>query len=99
MEITILLDHDLEGQVIFLEAALRETAWDQELDVKFKRLHDLDLAEDCTDEEIWRYVQRERLLLITNNRNREDDTSLQAMVEIYNSPRSLPVSLFLTRRN
>ena len=34
---------------------------------------------------------RERLLLITNNRNREDDTSLQAMVEIYNSPRSLPV--------
>lgn len=91
MKITILLDHDLEGQVVFLEAALRETAWDQDLHIEFIRLRDLNLPQDCTDEVIWTYVQQERLLLITNNRNRDDESSLQTMVEVHNSPTSLPV--------
>jgi hypothetical protein len=29
MNITILLDHDLEGRAMFFEAGLRETGWDQ----------------------------------------------------------------------
>jgi hypothetical protein len=29
MNAIILLDHDLEGRVIFFEAGLRETGWDQ----------------------------------------------------------------------
>jgi hypothetical protein len=31
------------------------------------------------------------LLLITNNRNRDDESSLQATIEIENTPDSLPV--------
>lgn len=91
MKTTILLDHDLEGQAVFLEAALRETAWDQDLHIEFIRLRDINLPQDCTDEVIWTYVQQKRLLLITNNRNRDDDTSLQAMIDDHNSPTSLPV--------
>src|SRR5262245_18175521 len=87
----ILLDHDLEGQVPFLEAGLRETSWDQYLHMEFRRLCDLNVPPDSTDQEIWRYVQRERFLLLTNNRNREDETSLQATIERENMRDSLPV--------
>src|SRR5262249_23289682 len=73
MPLTILLDHDLEGRVVFLEAGLKETGWNQDLNIEFKRLRDLNLAEDSTDQEIWGYVQRERLLFITSNRSRDDE--------------------------
>jgi hypothetical protein len=91
MNITILLDHDLEGRVVFFEAALTETGWDRDLHIEFIRLRDLNLPEDSTDREIWLYAQRERLLLITNNRNRDDESSLQAVVETENKADSLPV--------
>jgi len=91
MQMIILLDHDLEGQVPFLEAGLRETGWDQYLHLEFRRLCDLNMPNDSTDQEIWRYVQREHFLLLTNNRNREDETSLQATIERENRQDSLPV--------
>jgi hypothetical protein len=91
MNITILLDHDLEGRAMFFEAGLRETGWDQYLNIEFKRLRDFNLSDDSTDQEIWRYVQRERLLFITNNRNRDDDTSLEAVINSENRADSLPV--------
>jgi len=91
MKIAILLDHDLEGRAVFLEAGLRETGWDQDLSVEFKRLRDLNLPDDSTDREIWHLVQRESLLLITNNRNRDDENSLQTVIERETTPHSIPV--------
>jgi hypothetical protein len=91
MKITMLLDHDLEGQVPFLEAGWRETGWAQYLRLEFIRLRDLNLPNDVTDQEIWHYVQREQFLLLTNNRNREDETSLEATIERENTRDSLPV--------
>ena len=91
MAITLLLDHDLEGQVPFLEAGWRETGWDQYLHLELIRLRDLNVPNDASDQDIWHYVQREHLLLLTNNCNREDATSLQATLERENTPDSLPV--------
>ena len=91
MPITVLLDHDLEGQVPFLEAGWRETGWNRYLDLELIRLRDLNVPNDASDQDIWRYVQRAHLLFLTNNRNREDATSLQATIERENTPRSLPV--------
>jgi len=91
VKMIVLLDHDLEGQVPFLEAGLRETGWDQYLHLEFIRLRDLNMPDNTTDQEIWRYVQCEHCLLLTNNRNREDETSLQATIERENTRDSLPV--------
>jgi len=87
----VLLDHDVEGQAPFLEAGLRETGWNQYLHLEFIRLRDLNVPDNATDQEIWRYVQRERFLLLTNNRNREDELSLQATIERESTRDSLPV--------
>src|SRR5262245_58310620 len=87
----ILLDNDLKGHGLFIEVGWRETGWAELLPLEFRMLRDFSLPDDSSDQEIWRFVQRERLLLITNNRNRESETSLQATIEKENTPTSLPV--------
>ncbi len=91
MKITVLLDHDLEGQGVFLETGLRETGWNQLLEIEFVRLRDCGLAENAPDSEVWRYAQERGLLLITNNRNNDDETSLHATIARENTAESLPV--------
>lgn len=91
MEITILVDQDLLGFDIFIEEGLKETGWDQLIQFYFRRLRDYGLPEDLPDQEIWRFVQTHRLLLITNNRNSENETSLQATIQRENAHDALPI--------
>jgi hypothetical protein len=91
MTATILLDHDVEGKLSRIIAGLEETGWDQLLTIEFKRLRDYGLPDNCPDQEIWRFVQERRIWLVTNNRNREDETSLQATIDLENTPDCLPV--------
>jgi hypothetical protein len=97
MRATILLDHDIEGHAKYLQAGLRETGWDHDLTIEFVRLHDLALPEDASDQDIWRFAQHHRLLLLTSNRN-ENETSLQAIIDQENTPEALPV-LTLSQTN
>ena len=98
MQTTILLDHDIEGPAKYLQAGLRETGWDRDVTVTFVHLRDLGLSNDSSDQDIWRLAQRHRLLLITSNRNQENETSLQATIERENIPEALPV-LTLSQAN
>ena len=98
MQTTILLDHDIEGHAKYLQAGLRETGWDRDITVAFVRLRDLGLPDDSSDQDIWRFAQQHRLLLITSNRNQENETSLQATIERENTPEALPV-LTLSQAN
>src|SRR5262245_52684156 len=91
MKITALLDHDIEGQIVYLEAGLAETGWDQLIEIDFVLLRDCGLAENSPDNEIWRYAQERELLLITNNRNNDGETSLHTTIERENTTNSLPV--------
>lgn len=91
MEITILIDQDMLGFDLYLVEGLKETGWDQLIRVEFKRLRDYGFPDNLPDQEIWRFVQTQRLLLITNNRNNEDETSLQATMWRENTPESLPI--------
>ena len=91
MEITVLLDRDLDGEDKYFEAGMKETGWDRLLTISFKRFRDFAIPDNETDREVWRFVQHQGFLLITNNRNRDDDTSLQATMERENTPESLPI--------
>lgn len=71
MTATILLDHDVEGEVNRLIAALTETGWDRLLTIEFKRLRDYSLPDNYPDRDIWRFVQERQIWLFTNNRNRD----------------------------
>lgn len=91
MEVTILLDHDLAGFASYFATGLQEIGWDQTLTCRFKRLGDYELPDNYPDQAIWRFAQRHRLWLVTNNRNGEDETSLQVTIEHENTPDALPV--------
>jgi hypothetical protein len=52
---------------------------------------DTPLPVDSDDTTLWRYVQSAGALLLTSNRNRQNDTSLQATIEQENHPTALPV--------
>lgn len=91
MKIKALLDHDIEGQVVYLEAGLEETGWDQFLEIEFVLLRNCGLADNSPDNVIWRYAQEHGMLLITNNRNNDGETSLHATIARENTPDSLPV--------
>jgi hypothetical protein len=91
MEVKILFDHDIEGFDTFLIAGLRETGWDQDITFEFLRLRDIGLPDDCKDRDIWRRCQVDGLFLVTQNRNSDDDTSLQVTLDKENSFESLPV--------
>ena len=91
MEITILIDQDLLGFDIFIQQGLKETGWDELIQVQFTRLRDYDLPDNLPDQEVWRFVQAQLLLLVTNNRNSEDETSLQATIRRENTLASWPI--------
>ena len=65
MQTTILLDHDIEGHAKYLQAGLTETDWDRDVTIAFVRLRDLGLPDDSSDQDIWKFAQQHRLLLIT----------------------------------
>ena len=91
MEITILIDQDLLGFDVFIEQGLKETGWDQLIQFQLRRLRDYGLPHNLPDQEVWRFVQTHRLLLVTNNRNSEDDTSLQATMQRENTLTCWPI--------
>ncbi|HMV48688.1 MAG TPA: ACP S-malonyltransferase [Blastocatellia bacterium] len=91
MEITILLDNDLSGNGVFIEQVLKETGWDQLIQVRFRQLRDYGLPYNLPDREVWRFVQTHHLLLVTNNRNSEDDSSLQATMRRENTLTCWPI--------
>ncbi len=91
MEITILIDQDLLGFDVFLEEGLKETGWSPLIQVQFTRLRDYDLPANFPDQDVWRFVQTHRFLLVTSNRNSEDETSLQVTIQRENTDSSSPV--------
>ena len=90
----ILCDNDIEGYFGFLVELLdgpelREL-W-QSLDLHAWRLRDVGLSAHAPDREIWEFCQGEECVLITGNRNREDEESLEQTIRDSATATSLPV--------
>jgi hypothetical protein len=63
----------------------------RELGIVLRHFHEVGLAVDATDVEIWHKCQAEGLILITDNRNDKSPDSLAAAIRHFNTPQSLPV--------
>ena len=90
-EMKILVDHNLKGHSALLFVTLKEDGWAELLDLSFVYFPETPLDESSDDTAIWRYAQTQHLLLLTDNRNRRGDDSLQATIERENHPQALPV--------
>ena len=52
---------------------------------------DVGLTPAALDSLVWETCQKEELVLITDNRNQNDQDSLETTIQTYNTPTSLPV--------
>lgn len=90
----LLADADCEGQFQILLGLLRHDTrrelWES-LALIVVTFSDLALQSDATDQAVWNACQQHELVLITANRNAEHAESLQATIETFGTPDSLPV--------
>jgi hypothetical protein len=95
--ITLLVDANLDGHAELLDMRLRSETWREvrdHLDIRFVHLGQVGLDRTATDDSVWRFCQQNGFYLLTANRNRKSDDSLQATIQREGTAESLPVFTF-----
>jgi hypothetical protein len=90
----IMADNDIAGQMNLLIHLLLSEAWCDlwlGLNLPIRTFKDLDLALDASDGVLWHACQAAQIVLITGNRNKEGPDSLEATIQKFNTPSTLPV--------
>ena len=89
--IPILVDHNIEGQAVMLWGTLAAGGWLELLPMAMTRFADIGLPFDSSDRTVWRFAQEHGMLLLTDNRSRRGEDSLEQTIREENSLTSLPV--------
>ncbi|MGH9800803.1 MAG: ACP S-malonyltransferase [Blastocatellia bacterium] len=89
--ITLLIDHNIEGQARTLWRALQKASWVQTAEIAFSYFAEVGLPHDSSDRQVWRFVQRRGMFLLTANRNNKDADSLAQTILDENTLTALPV--------
>ena len=89
--ITILVDHNIEGQALLLAGTLDAEGWLDLVPLRFVRFTDVGLAHNSSDRAVWRFAQGRGMYLLTDNRNQEGKDSLEQTILDENTPAALPV--------
>ncbi len=89
--VKFLSDHDIEGYAQLLWGTLASAGWLELINLELVTFRDIDLPINSNDREVWRFAQASGFILITNNRNMKDETSLEYTIREENQPDSLPV--------
>lgn len=89
--ITLLTDHNIEGQAALLWGTLATEGWIDVIPMRLARFEDVGLAHDSTDWEVWHLVQAHGMVLLTANRNMDGEDSLEQTIRNENTPQALPI--------
>jgi hypothetical protein len=95
--VTLLIDAHLDGHGELLAMRLKTEAWRElalHLDIRFLHLEQAGLDRNAKDDAVWRCCQANGYYLLTANRNRESDDSLEATIRREGTLQSLPVFTF-----
>jgi predicted nuclease of predicted toxin-antitoxin system len=88
---TILVDHDIEGQILILWGALAAEGWLEFCLLQLVTFVQVGLPMDSNDRTVWRFAQAQGVILLTHNRNMKDEDSLEQTLREENTSTSLPV--------
>ncbi|MCI0390400.1 MAG: ACP S-malonyltransferase [Acidobacteria bacterium] len=95
---TVLFDNDISGYRDLLAGTLRATGWDEYNLVEFVTMPEVGLATNSNDREVWRFCQSNSFILLTGNRNQDDETSLEQTLRAENTTTALPVLTIADRQ-
>lgn len=89
--ITVLVDHNMEGQAILLWGALAAEGWLALIPLRLVTFGEVGLPFASDDRTVWRFVQAQRMLLLTNNRSMKGPDSLEQTIREERTSTTLPV--------
>lgn len=89
--ITVLVDHNMEGQAILLWGALAAEGWLDLVPLRLMTFGEVGLPFDSDDRTVWRFVQAQRMLLLTDNRSMKGPDSLEQTIREEHTSTTLPV--------
>lgn len=89
--ITILADHDIEGQAAMLWRLLGTNGWLELLPLRLVMFGQVGLPDDSSDREVWRFAQKNGMILLTGNRSMKKGESLEQTLREENTLTSLPI--------
>ena len=89
--ITVLVDHNMEGQAILLWGALAAQGWLDLVPLRLMTFGEVGLPFDSDDRTVWRLVQAQRMLLLTDNRSMKGPDSLEQTIREERTSTTLPV--------
>lgn len=95
---TVLFDNDISGYRDLLAGTLRATGWAEYNLVEFVTMPEVGLATNSNDREVWRFCQSNSFILLTGNRNQDDETSLEQTLRAENIATALPVLTIADRQ-
>src|SRR5437870_10842282 len=90
----LLIDNNVEGHVRILERILEGPSWRElwrHLQIPILSFADAGLDTKSIDAVVWRLCQDHRWILITANRNKKGNDSLESVIESQNQANCLPV--------
>jgi hypothetical protein len=94
--ITVLVDHNIEGQADLLERTLMTEGWIDLTVIRIVTFADVSLPVETSDRGVWEFAQEHRMVLLTANRNQDDEESLQQAILEQNQSTSYPVVTIAT---
>ncbi len=89
--IDVLADHNIEGQAWLIWSRLHADGWSQILPAQLLTFEQAGLAVNANDRDVWRFAQKERMILLTANRRMREKNSLEKTLRDENFPAALPV--------
>jgi len=89
--ITVLVDHNIEGQAIMMWGKLSAEGWTDLLSMGLTTFAAVGLADDSSDRVVWRFAQENKMILLTANRQMKGEDSLEQTIREENTMASLPV--------
>jgi hypothetical protein len=89
--ITILVDHNIEGQAIMLWGLMSTIGWLELLPLHLVTFAQVGLSAESSDREVWRFAQESKMILLTSNRRMREPDALEQTIREENTMTSLPV--------
>jgi hypothetical protein len=92
--VTLLVDANLDGHAELLDMRLRTKTWRElrdYLDIQFLTFYQAGLERNAKDDIVWGLCQQNGYYLLTTNRNRRSEDSLEATIRREGTPSSIPV--------
>ncbi len=89
--LTLLADHNMEGQAVWLWDTILKIELPDIIDMRMVMFADIGLPENSNDRAVWRFAQKNHMILLTDNRSDNESDSLEQTIREENSLASLPV--------